>query len=83
MSRKNRNPHPAKRRRTGMADRYDTDYVNLPEYPNFCSVVAVPLKTIFYNLDADPKADDFHVAKHYGDPVMRKLAKHITGEVSA
>jgi hypothetical protein len=80
MSRKNRNPHP---RKPSLTDRYDMDYVNLPEYPQYCSVVAVPLKTIFYNLDADPHADDFYVAKHYGDKVMKTLAKKINCEVVA
>lgn len=71
------------RKNSSISNRYDTDYVSLPEYPNYNSVVAIPLKTIFYNLDASPYADDFYVAKHYGDPVMKKLAKKIEGGVSA
>lgn len=68
---------------SSMLDRYDTDYVSLPEYPQYNSVVAIPLKTIFYNIDAAPGANDFYVAKHYGDPVLKKLAKKIEGGVSA
>lgn len=78
-----RRNHARSRRINPIADRYDTDYVNLPEYPQYNSVVAVPLKTIFYNLDAAPGADDFHVAKHYGDPVLKKLARKIENGVSA
>ena len=82
MARRN---YPKHTRRKGreMEERYDRDYVNLPEYPQYCTIVVVPLKTIYVNLDADPKADDFHVAKSYSDPVMRKLAKRIGCEVIA
>lgn len=75
-------PRRNRSRKGGAIINYDTDYVNLPEYPRYNSVVAIPLKTIFYNLDADHDADDFYVARHYGDPVMRKLAKKIEGGVS-
>lgn len=69
------------KRKSGLLDRYDTDWISLPEYPRYNSIVAIPLKTIFYNLDAAPGANDFHVAKHYGDPVLKKLAKKIESEV--
>ena len=71
-----------KPRKSGIADRFDRDFVNLPEYPQYCSVVVLPMKTIFVNLDADPRADDFYVVKHYGDRVFRRLEKRIgAGEV--
>lgn len=69
------------KRKSGLLDRYDTDWISLPEYPRYNSIVAIPLKTIFYNLDAAPGANDFYVAKHYGDPVLKKLAKRIESEV--
>lgn len=76
MARRNYPKH-ARRRDRGLEDRYDRDYVNLPEYPQYCSIVAVPLKTIYINMDADPRADDFYVAKSFNDPVLRKLEKKI------
>ena len=78
-----RHNYPKNGRRTTVADRYDTDYVSLPEYPQYCSVVAVPLKTIFYNMDAAPGADDFYVTRCESDPVFKKLAKRIGCEVIA
>lgn len=81
MPRRNRNPHKCNRR--SLIDNYDTEYISLPEYPQYNSVVAIPLKTIFYNIDAAPGANDFHVAKRYGDPVFKKLAQKIENGVSA
>lgn len=80
MSRKNRNPHP---RKPSLTDRYDLDYVNLPEYPQYNRIVVKPFKTIYVNLDADFWADDFYVVRHMHDPVMRKIIRHINSEVIA
>lgn len=74
MPRRNRTRRPNRPR---MEDRFDRDYVNLPEYRQYNTIVVLPMKTIFVNLDADPRADDFYVVKHYGDRVFRKLEKHI------
>ena len=79
MSRKNKNPHPRK----NLRDRYDVDYVSLPEYPQYCSVVAMPMKTIYINVDADPEADDFYAARSFNDQVLKKLEKRLIGEVVA
>ena len=70
------------KRKSGLLDRYDTDWISMPEYPQYNSVVAIPLKTIFYNLDAASNANDFYVARHYGDPVLKKLAQKIESEVN-
>lgn len=78
-----RRNHTIRKNRSSLIDHYDTEYVSLPEYPQYNSVVAIPLKTIFLNIDAAPGANDFHVAKHYGDPVLKKLAKKIENGVSA
>lgn len=76
MTRRNHPRHP-RIRRPMLADRYDLDYVNLPEYPQYIRIVVKPYKTIFVNLDADFYADDFHVVKDMHDPVMRKIASRI------
>lgn len=80
MSRKNRNPHP---RRPSLTDRYDLDYVNLPEYPRYNRIVVKPYKTIYVNLDADFDADDFHVVRGYSDPILKKIADRISCGVTA
>lgn len=80
MARKNRNPHPRKSR---LEDRFDRDYVNLPEYPNYTTITIIPLKTIFINLDAKEGANDFHVARSERDAVARKVLRRIEGEVIA
>lgn len=76
MSRKNRNPHP---RKPSLTDRYDLDYVNLPEYARYNRVIVKPLKTIFVNLDADFWSDDFYVIRSFSDPMMRKIERKIGG----
>lgn len=74
MGRKNRNPHS---RASFFSNRYDIDYVNLPEYPNFVRVIAQPLKTVFVNLDADFNADDFYVARDFDDRVLRLISERM------
>ena len=74
MGRKNRNPHS---RASFFSNRYDIDYVNLPEYPHFARIIARPLKTIYVNLDADFDADDFYVAGDFNDRVLRLIAERM------
>lgn len=62
---------------------FDRDYVSLPEYPQYTTILALPLKTVFVNLDAGPRANDFYVATHYGDKVLKKIAKKLEAEVIA
>lgn len=71
MARRN---HPRHGRR-GTEERYDLDYVSLPEHPGIRQVVVKQLKTIYINIDADYWADGVHVAKHYGDPLVKKIAR--------
>ena len=74
-----RHNHPKHPRRATLPDRYDLDYVSLPEYPQFIRVIVKPLKTIFVNLDADFDADDFYVVRSLNDPIMRKIESRIGG----
>lgn len=74
MSRHNRARHP---RCIPLTDRYDLDYVNLPEHPNWNRIVVRPLKTIYINLDAAFDADDFYVARSFSDPILRRIAGRI------
>ena len=74
MSRKNHTRHP---RKPKLTDRYDVDYVPLPEFPNLSRIVARPLKTIFVNLDAEYNSDNFHVADNLDDRILRIIAERI------
>lgn len=72
-----RHNHPKHPRTPIFTDRYDLDYVSLPEYPGLIRVISRPTKTIYINLDADFFADDFHVAKHLDDPIMRMIEERL------
>ena len=72
-----RHNHPKHPRIPILTDRYDLDYVNLPEYPQLIRIIVKPLKTIYVNLDADFTADDFHVARQLDDPIMRMIAERM------
>ena len=74
-----RRNHAKHNRRSNMQDRFDTDYVSLPEYPQYNSIAVIPLKTIYLNLDAASNANDFYVIRSYNDPMMRRLEKKIGG----
>lgn len=76
MARHNRPKHP---RNPIFTDRYDLDYVSLPEFPHLIRIVAKPLKTVYVNLDADFDADDFYVVRSFNDPIMRKIESRIGG----
>ena len=76
MARKNRNRHPS---RPTLTDRYDLDYVGLPEYKHYNRIIVRPLKTIFVNLDADFWSDDFYVVRSMNEPIMRKIEKKLGG----
>ena len=77
MPRRNHSNHA--KRKSNIQDRFDTDYVSMPEFPQYTSIAVVPLKTIFYNLDAASGANDFCVIRSFNDPIMRKLEKKIGG----
>ena len=74
MARRNHPKHP---RNAIFSDRYDLDYVSLPEFPKMIRIVAKPLKTIYINLDADFDADGCHVAKNMNDHILQTIAERI------
>ena len=73
MGRKNRNPHPV--RRAEPTDRYDVDYVFLPEAPEIAAVAAPMLKTIYKNMCCAPWADEMHVARNEKDKYLTMIRK--------
>ena len=74
MARRN---HPKHMRTPIFTDRYDLDYVHLPECPGIIRIIARPMKTTYINLDAAFDADDFHVARNLDDPMMQMIAERI------
>ena len=72
-----RHNHPKHTRKFNLVDRYDLDYVNLPEFPDLIRVVVKPLKTIYVNLDADFDAVDIHVARNMNDRILRAIEERI------
>ena len=73
MGRKNRNPHPA--RRQDRTDRYDVDYVFLPEAPEIAAVVAPRMKTIYRNMSCAPWADAMHEVKGEKDKYLAMIRR--------
>ena len=74
-----RHNHPKHTSRSLFMDRYDLDYVNLPECPHYIRIIVKPLKTIFVNLDADFEADDFYVVRSLHDPIMLHIESRVGG----
>lgn len=77
MARRNHPKHPKHTRNNFFSDRYDLDYVSLPERPDLIRIIAKPYKTIYINLDADFLADDFYVVQSDDDKIMRMIAERI------
>ena len=71
MGRKNRNPHPAHRDERN--DRYDVDYIFLPEAPELAAVVVPMMKTIYRNLNCAPWADEVHEVKNEKDKYLAMI----------
>lgn len=73
MARKNHNPHPS--RKSDRTDRYDVDYVFLPNAPEIAAVTVPMLKTIYKNLSCAPWADTMHVAKSEKDKYLTMIRR--------
>lgn len=73
MPRKNRNPHPLNS--PSLTDRYDVDYIFLPDAPEIAAVVAPAMKTIFRNMSCAPWADETHVAKGENDKYLAQIRR--------
>ena len=62
-----------KNKRRTAADRFDTDYIELPEYPDIARVIAVPMKTIYINIAADMGAMEIYTAWNWCDRVLQDI----------
>ena len=75
MSRKNRNPHPAQIK--DRTDRYDVDYVFLPDAPEIAAVAVPQMKTIYRNMSCAPWADTVHEARDEKDKYLTMIRRAI------
>lgn len=49
--------HNHRQKASNILDRYDRVYIDIPQCPWLHSIVAVPLKAIYYNTGADESAN--------------------------
>lgn len=73
MARKNHNPHPAQIK--DRTDRYDVDYVFLPEAPEIAAVVVPMLKTVYRNISCAPWADEVHEVRNEADKYLTMIRR--------
>lgn len=73
MPRKNHNSHP--HRRPDTTDRFDVDYISLPEAPEIAAVIVPRMKTIFRNMSCAPWADTVHEAKSEKDKYLAMIRR--------
>lgn len=72
MSRRNHPKHP---KATSLTDRYDVDYIFLPEAPEIAAVAVPAMKTIFRNMSCAPWADEMHVVKNDTDKYLTMIRR--------
>lgn len=73
MGRKNRNPHPPHMQ--DRTDRYDVDYIYLPDAPELAAVVVPQMKTIYRNMSCAPWADTMHVVRNEKDKYLTMIRR--------
>lgn len=73
MGRKNRNPHPS--HIPDHAERYDVDYIFLPDAPDIAAVIVPQLKTVFRNASCAPWADTVHQVKSEKDKYLAMIRR--------
>lgn len=72
MARKNRNPNQKKQ---SARERYDVDYIFMPEHPEITAVIAPQMKTIYRNMSCAPWADEVHIAKNDKDKYLAEIRR--------
>lgn len=56
-----------------ISERFDTDYVELPEHPEILYLIVKPLKTVFRNICAAPEANKRRVIRKFDDRLYKLL----------
>lgn len=72
-----RHNHIQGKKRQSMADRFDSDYIDLPEHPEITRIYAVPMKTVYHNIAAAPWADSIYTAQSWEDPMIKIIGRKI------
>ena len=75
MGRKNRNPHLAQTR--DRIERYDVDFVFLPDAPEIAAVAVPQMKTIYRNMSCASWADTVHEAQDERDKYLTMIRRAI------
>jgi hypothetical protein len=73
MPRKNHNPHPS--HMSDRIDRYDVDYIFLPDAPELAAVVVPQMKTVYRNMCCAPWADTMHEVKSEKDKYLAMIRR--------
>lgn len=72
-----RHNHTRRHRKPSIADRWDSDYIDLPEYPEIGRIHAAPLKTVYHNIAAGPWAQEVYEIRSWDDPMMQIISRKI------
>ena len=72
MGRKN---HSTQAKKQNMKDKYDVDYMFMPEHPEIAAVIAPQMKTIYRNMSCAPWADEVHIAKNEKDKYLAEIRR--------
>lgn len=57
------------------ANTFDLDYVMLPDYPEINKIIAIPLRTVFVNLNANFEGTLDYTAKCVDDPMLKYIGR--------
>lgn len=67
--------HNSRKNTRNIQERYDGDYIDLPEFPGISRIIAVPLKTIYINIAADPDAEEIYTAHCWCDKILQLIVR--------
>ena len=59
--------------RAKASNSYRLDYTKLPEYPEYGRIIAVPLRTVYFNLDSNFDGTVDYIAKRKDDPMLKYM----------
>ena len=79
MPRRNHNMHASKK--TAQTDRYDVDYISLPDAPEIAAISVPYMKTLFRNMCCRSCADTVHVVRSDNDKYLAMIRKCIEGGI--
>lgn len=69
-------------RKENIRDKYDTDFMELPERPEIKYLVAKPTKVIYRNMYAAPGATKIYTARSFNDNLLQLISRRRWEDVS-